>query len=143
MSGETAEPRARSLGDGKERSIVKIGGLLLKLFVACTFLSLSACAADDVAQVSVRDSDFRPVKTLVSEPDLARFRELWSKKIKLSSEVKANFNYKLDLVTQGSGGGRWLYDPAGLVQALSVKQTSMYKISSPEEFNKLLGIESK
>jgi hypothetical protein len=72
--------------------------------------------------------------------DLSHFEQLWIAKTEQTPPADLKWTYKLDVTAQ-SKGNRWLYDTAGWVRILSIKRTPTYKISSVEEFNRLLGIE--
>ena len=94
--------------------------------------------AGEISNVRVLDSEFREVKVISTESELSQFEDLWSKKTKQGS-IKVKWLYKLD-ISGKSKGNRWLYHPEGWVQVLTKQHTTTYKISSPEQFNKLLGI---
>jgi hypothetical protein len=111
-------------------------------------LSVVACAnATEIVLVTVRDSEFRVIKTLTSATELAAFSELWSKKRQEASmEPFRNLDsylYKIDIELTPKRGDRWLYDPAGVTQVLTKTIVPRYHIDSPERFNALLGIEAK
>ena len=94
--------------------------------------------AGEITKVSVWDSEFRQVKVISTESELSKFEELWSKKTK-QDPIKVKWLYKFDIDSK-TKGNRWLYHPTGWVQVLSAKKVTVYKLSSPAEFNKLLGI---
>jgi len=111
----------------------------MKRMVPITALIFPLLAhAGEITKVSVLDSELRQVKVISTESELSQFEELWSKKTK-QDPVKVKWLYKLDIDTK-TNGNRWLYHPTGWVQVLSAKKVTAYKLSSPEEFNKLLGI---
>jgi dienelactone hydrolase len=92
-----------------------------------------------VTKVSVIDADGRE-KVLSMKEDLSHFERLWFAKIEQTPPADLKWTYKLD-VTARSKGDRWLYDTAGWVRILSMRQMPVYKISSVDEFNRLVGIE--
>ena len=100
----------------------------------------SSCAqAQPVTKVSVFDADGSG-KVLTTKDELSHFERLWLTKTEQTPPAKLKWLYKIDVTAQ-SKGDRWLYDTAGWVRVLSMRQTPVYKISAVEEFNKLLGIE--
>ena len=95
--------------------------------------------AEDLMQVAVLDRDFRPIRNITAAADLAKFRVLWSARVKQSADVALQPDYKIDIRSEGRSE-RWLYDPAGYVRVLSVQKTPAYRLPSPAAFNMLLGI---
>jgi hypothetical protein len=79
-------------------------------------------------------------KILSSKEDLSRFERLWIAKTEGTPPANLKWLYKIDVTTELKAN-RWLYDRAGWLRVLSMKRTPTYKISSPEEFNRLLEIE--
>jgi len=75
----------------------------------------------------------------MSAGDLAAFSALWAARAEEAGRSSVPADYKIDI--QGGGRSvRWLYDSEGFVQALSVRQTPVYRLPSPAAFNALLGI---
>ena len=103
-----------------------------------SFWPFSVLAAD-ITRVAVFDAEFRPIRTIASGPELAAFNELWAARIKENPLSAMRPDYKIDVLSNGRSE-RWLYDPAGFVQVLSVKSGSTYRLPSPAAFNGLLGI---
>jgi hypothetical protein len=115
---------------------------MLKRFLALMLLLPGPVLAQDIARVSVRDWNFALVKTLTSAPDLAAFDALWSGKTVREPASPSGFIYKI-IVERGGRSVRWLYDPAGFLQVLSVSRTPVYGISEPQAFNRLLAIDQQ
>jgi hypothetical protein len=101
-----------------------------------------SAVAEDVIRVTVFDAEFRPIRTITSAPDLAVFSELWAARVKESANAAMRPDYKID-IQSNRRSDRWLYDPVGVVQALSKKKTPVYRLSSPAAFNELLGIRAQ
>jgi hypothetical protein len=101
-----------------------------------------SAAAQGVARVAVLDAEFRQIRTITAAPDLAVFDELWAARMKENSNVAMRPDYKIDILSDRRST-RWLYDPTGLVQVLSVKKSPVYRMSSPAAFNELLGIRAQ
>jgi hypothetical protein len=115
------------------------GKLSNAVFLLVVFLFLSCHHVESLTKVSVIDHDGHE-KVLSTTEDLSRFEQMWFSKAEQTPPTNLKWSYKLD-VTAGSKGDRWLYDTAGWVRVLSMRQTPVYRISSVEEFNKLLGTE--
>lgn len=114
----------------------------MKLFSLIATLVLPMIAsAGDISRVSILDNEFREVKVISSRNGLSEFEEHWSKK-SAHKPAAVEWHYKLD-ISNKSGRDRWLYHPDGWVQVLSVTSTPLYKISSPEQFNQLIGVHNK
>ena len=68
-----------------------------------------------LVQVTIRDQDFRIVRVLASEHDIAAFSSLWAARIKVDyrSWVRPPTHHKLDIRWRERGGRmrsyRWLY----------------------------------
>src|SRR2546426_12814691 len=77
-----------------------------------------------ITRVQVLDAQFRVVRTLSSELELQQFSEQWEQRVETgqtSAQISESaFQYKLD-VSANRGGGRWLYNPTGLVFKLDPK----------------------
>jgi len=109
-----------------------------------------AARAGKIVQVTVRGADFEVVKTISRDPDLARFREMWSRIIEVEpapeNSAARRFTYKLDIVF-GTRSSRWPYDPAGFVKLLAIWPAvciaPLYALPSVGEFNALLGIDPR
>jgi hypothetical protein len=114
--------------------------LMLKRIFALMLLLPAPALAQDIARVSVRDRNFELVKTLAAAPDLAAFEALWAGKTVREPASRSGFTYKID-VERGGRSVRWLYDPAGFLQVLSVSRTPVYGVSAPQAFNRLLAID--
>ncbi|HLL29261.1 MAG TPA: hypothetical protein VKT73_16610 [Xanthobacteraceae bacterium] len=93
-------------------------------------------------RVAVLDAEFRTIRTITAATDLAFFNELWAARLKESPNVTMRPDYKIDILSDRRST-RWLYDPAGLVQVLSVNKSPIYRMSSPAAFNELLGIKAQ
>jgi hypothetical protein len=50
--------------------------------------------------------------------------------------------YKIVIQHSDRRSERWFYDPAGIVQVLSIWKTPVYRLPSPEGFNEFLGIKA-
>lgn len=98
----------------------------------------SAAVAESAAKVIVLDADFRQIKIIASDPDLAAFNEHWATR-RRSAYLAMQAEYKID-IQYGKRSERWLYDPAGVARVLSKKKTPLYRLESPSAFNELLGI---
>jgi hypothetical protein len=113
--------------------------------IALVFVFLSMLATMPVqgagnSMVTVRDNEFRILKTIASDTDVSLFSDLWSKKKREPYRAPITFAYKIDIQLKPKGGRRWLYDPAGVVQVLSKQEVPSFRLESPEHFNRLLGI---
>jgi hypothetical protein len=102
-----------------------------------------------IVQVTVRDQDFRVVRVLASEHDLAAFRCLWASMTEADyrSWVKppGRDHHKLDIQWRHRSGrmhgSRWLYHPDGCVNQLGIWRkiwvAPLYRMSSPSAFDTL------
>ena len=122
---------------------------MIRIFIFISLLlGVTACSnATEIVLVTVRDNEFRIIKTLSSAAELAEFSELWSKRQREASmepfRAPVSYPYKIDIELTPKGGDRWLYDPAGITQVLTKTIVPRYHIDLPERFNALLGIEAK
>jgi hypothetical protein len=109
----------------------------------------------DITRVVVRDGQFQVIKELTGDDELPEFRRLWFDRVEADPELwraagqesYGHGAYKLDLrrpTKSGNRSSRWLYDPSGLVKLLAIWRSifvaPLYRLRSPEEFNKLIGI---
>lgn len=94
-------------------------------------------AAADITKVTVLDAKFQQVRTITSQHELAVFDEMWSQRRAAANGTTLTHSYKLDIVRNGRSV-RWLYDPAGLTQALTVHKSPTYLLPSADDFNALL-----
>jgi hypothetical protein len=113
-------------------------GFIALLAIAAAALPFSGKAAG-IERVMVRDSDFRPIRTIAGGPDLATFSELWAARVQQGATDKPRLDYKIDIQSNGRTV-RWLYDPAGFALVLSIGKTPIYRLPSPAAFNELLRI---
>ena len=116
-----------------------LGGLALVLPGFARAQDIAQDITRDVTEVVVRDAEFQVVRKLTSVEELAAFQKIWSTRAKDKDAIVSEPHFKLD-VRYGNRGARWLYDPRGFVQMLTIWKAPVYRLSSPEEFNTLLGI---
>ena len=105
----------------------------------------------DITKVTIRDPRFQLVKEIDGGDDLAAFRRMWDDRIEADpglwksagQEFYGHGAYKLD-IRRAKSGSRWLYHPSGLTKVLAIWRAiwvaPLYRLRSPEEFNKLIGI---
>lgn len=98
--------------------------------------------AGEISKVSIRNEHFEIIAVLKDSKSIQSFEAIWNKKTKLSSPVKSRLLYKIDIEGKNHSD-RWLYSPEGFVILLSKAKTPTYKISSVDEFNKLIQIPDK
>ena len=111
---------------------------LIKTLIILLILTPLTLHAEDLRQVTIRDSNFDIIKKLNSSVDLEAFSVMWSKKIETPSN-NLNWNFKIDI----EPGDRWLYSSDGWATVLTIKtRNPIYKISDVIKFNNLLGIEN-
>ena len=111
---------------------------LIKTLIILLILTPLTLHAEDLRQVTIRDSNFDIIKKLNSSVDLEAFSVMWSKKIETPSN-NLNWNFKIDI----EPGDRWLYSSDGWATVLTIKtKNPIYKIFDVIKFNKLLGIEN-
>lgn len=107
-------------------------------FFSAVAASPSLAVARRIARVTVRDADFRPVREISSELNLAAFTEHWASR-RQSATAAFRPEFKID-IQYDRRSERWLYDPAGFIRVLSKSETPVYQLESPSTFNALLGI---
>jgi hypothetical protein len=93
---------------------------------------------DQVIVRDVRNADSSIVRTIVSAEELESFRALWSTRKKLPPDTPMHVQYKFTILSGGRSDS-WLYDPSGLTQVLTKARTPVYRLPSPEAFNRLIG----
>jgi hypothetical protein len=116
-----------------------LGGVIVVALVLS--MGLRFLLNPKIDQVVVRDmrhADFTVVRTISSAEELKAFSTIWSNREKLPPETVVQVQYKFEILSGGRGDA-WLYDPAGLTRLLSKARTPVYRLSSPEVFNRLLG----
>ena len=101
-----------------------------------------SATADNIMRVAVLDAESRSIRTITSAPDLALFSKLWATRAKVSANTAVQPAYKIVIQQSDRRSERWLYDPAGIVQVLSIWKTPVYRLPSPEGFNEFLGIKA-
>ena len=100
-----------------------------------------------LVQVTIRDQDFRIVRVLASEHDIAAFSSLWAARIKVDyrSWVRPPTHHKLDIRWRERGGRmrsyRWLYYPDGCVRLLTIWRPPLYRVPSPSALETLLRLQ--
>lgn len=102
--------------------------------------TLSACAAERVTRVTVRDQQFKEVRTLADEPALKSFADQWDQKREVKPFAAPDWAYKLDIIRKSTGAERWLYDASGWTALLAVKDGPVYRIAEPTTLNAVLGV---
>ena len=105
-------------------------------FIIGVLLLPATSLAGEISSVTIRDKNFAVIKVLSDETSMPSFNGYWNKKAKMTDDVPMKPLYMIDIPP----GHRWLYDPAGYVRVLSKAKVPIYQISSPGDFNKLLGI---
>jgi hypothetical protein len=110
--------------------------------LACTMANVwpLSAVADDVTRVTVLSAEFQSIRTITSVPDLAVFSKLWATRVKVNANIAMRPGFRIVIQQSDHRSERWLYDDAGVVQVLSIWKTPVYRLSSPAEFNELLGI---
>jgi hypothetical protein len=101
---------------------------------------MTSATAAGTTTVTVRDAEFRELRTITSARELALFDKLWSARAE-DTESTLRPLYKISIFRNGRSM-RWLYDPAGLAQVLSKAKKPMYRLRSVDDLNALLAISS-
>jgi hypothetical protein len=122
-----------------------------KLVRAVTRRWLGPLARDrTIVRVTVRDQDFRVVRVLASEHDLAAFSELWAAMTEADLRSWAlppgRSHHKLDIQWRDRSRrrrtSRWLYHPGGFVNLVAIGRAiwvaPLYRMPSPNAFETLL-----
>jgi hypothetical protein len=106
--------------------------------------------ARKIVKVTVRDQDFRIIKVITSDRDLAAFHGMWSKMTeaehKLWTTGSGRFRYTLDIQSTGHNSrtrsNRWHYHSDGFVSLLAIRRAiwiaPLYRMPCPSEFEKIL-----
>jgi hypothetical protein len=105
----------------------------------------------DIVKVTVRDPQFQVIKEIDGGGDLAAFRRMWDDRVEADpglwkSAGQAHYGhgaYKLD-IRRAKSSSRWHYHPSGLTKVLAIWRSilvaPLYRLRTPPEFNKLVGI---
>lgn len=117
-----------------------IVGLMLVILSRAYFPIISL--AGEISKVTVLNHEFEVINVLDDSKSLQHFEALWGKKTKSNTPNDTKWIYKIDIAGKGHGD-RWLYSPLGYVRVLSKAKVPTYAISSPDEFNNLLGVTNK
>jgi hypothetical protein len=99
-----------------------------------------------MVQVTVRNQDFRIVRVLASEHELAAFSSMWATRIKVDYRSwvppSGRDHHKLDIRWRERSGRmrtyRWLYHPDGVTNLLTIWRPPLYRMPSPSAFETLL-----
>ena len=103
-----------------------------------------------IVQVTVRDQDFRIVRVLASEQELAAFSRLWATAIETDHRSwvppPGRTHHMLDIRWRDRRGrtrsSRWLYHPDGCMNLLAILRAiwvaPLYRMPSPSAFETLL-----
>ena len=113
-----------------------------RALIAIALISnLSACATNEtVIRVTVRDQEFKEVRTLADEPTLRSFANHWNQKREAKPFAAPTWAYKLDIIRGSTDAERWLYDASGWTALLAVKEGPVYRIAEPATLNAVLGV---
>jgi hypothetical protein len=93
---------------------------------------------DQVIVRHMHNTDSSIARTMTSAEELEAFRALWSSRKKLPPNTPLQVQYKFTILS-GGRGDTWFYDPSGLAQVLTKARTPVYRLPSPEAFNRLIG----
>ncbi len=107
-----------------------------------------------IVNVTVRDKEFRIVRELTAQRDLAGFRELWSGMAEFDPTswppAATRAHYKLDVQWTGRDGrlhsSRWLYHPGGFVNLVAIWPAiwvaPLYRMPTPDALETTFGLDS-
>ena len=98
--------------------------------------------AGEISKVTIRNEHFDVITVLEDAKAIQSFEVLWKRKTKFPSPVETKLSHKIDIESKGRSE-RWLYSPEGFVRVLSKSKVPTYRISSVDEFNKLIGLHNK
>jgi hypothetical protein len=101
---------------------------------------MTSATAAGTTTVTVREAEFREVRTITSVRELELFDRLWSQRI-VETEGTLRPLYKISIYRNGRPV-TWLYDPAGLAQVLSKAKKPVYRLHSVPDLNALLAVSS-
>ena len=97
-------------------------------------------SAQEITRVTVvHQKTYNVVTTLSDAGALATFERHWNAKIPSGFTPEPHWVYKIDIET-AQNSDRWLYDPRGWTKLRSNTETQAYKLSTPDDFNSILGI---
>ena len=96
----------------------------------------------EISRVTIRNENFNVIIVLEDAKAIQSFEVLWKRKTKFPSPVETNLFHKIDIESKGRSE-RWLYSPEGFVRVLSKSKVPTYRISSVDEFNRLIGLHNK
>jgi hypothetical protein len=123
--------------------------MMRRLFMSAVSALMFRAPAPQLVKVTVWSAGFKVIKTIETDAELAAFAAVWSQKIALPRGTKAPWEYYLDLrEVRGRkySTRRMLYDPHGFAKVLAVPffgiYIPVYRIESPDELNRLLGIDA-
>jgi hypothetical protein len=106
-----------------------------------------------IVKVTVRDHDFRIIRVIASEEDLAAFRGQWSAMIEADrrswTPPPQRQHYTLDIQWIGRYGriktARWFYFLGGFLHMLAIWRAiwvaPLYRTPSPAAFEAMLGVD--
>ncbi len=98
--------------------------------------------AGEISRVTIRSEKFDVISILEDAKAIQAFEVLWKTKTKFPSPVETKLSHKIDIESKGRSE-RWLYSPEGFVRVLSKSKVPTYRISSVDEFNRLIGLHNK
>jgi hypothetical protein len=109
--------------------------------------------ARKIVKVTVRDQDFRIIKGITSDRDLAAFHEMWSKMTEADHELlrprSGRFHYTLDIQSTGHNSrtrsNRWHYHSDGFMSLLAIRRAiclaPLYRMPCPGEFERIFRVD--
>jgi hypothetical protein len=100
-------------------------------------------ASSMIVKVTVIDDQFKEIKILNSEPELARFANLWEEKKKIansSPDALPEKHYKLQIQDKERSTS-WLYSADGRTWRLSKAIVPTFTIGDAKAFNELIGLQ--